>query len=116
MILYNNSKVFQEEYNTTIKGLKNSYTFMSVLPKLAQKYLKGKNVLCMDSVTNFNFNNNPTVNFTHIGFYADTQEFFEIDDWFGINYMYFKEIKDTDNVELIIEDIKAYYKDSLINK
>ena len=116
MILYDNSKVLQEEYKTTIKGLDSSYTFMSVLPKLAQKYLKGKNVICMASVTNFDSNNNPVVNFTHIGFYADTQEFFETDDWLGINYMYFKEIQDIDNVELIIEDIKSYYKDSLINK
>ena len=115
MIIYNSTIITQEDYNESVKGLTNSYTFISVSSKLAIKYLKGKNILCIASVTNFDSNNNPVVNFTHIGFYQDTEEFFKIDDWFGIHYMYFKEIKDIDNVQIIIEDIKSYYKDSLIN-
>ena len=115
-MLYDDTIITEKEYNKTIDGLNNSYKFLSVLPNLSKKYLKGKNILCMASSTNITASDNFVENFTHIGFYEDVQEFFNIDDWTGTHSMYFKEIEDVDNVETIIEDIKSHYKDSLINK
>ena len=65
MLIYDDTIITEKEYNKTIDGLNSSYKFLSVLPNLAKKYLKGKNILCMASSTNITISDNFIENFNY---------------------------------------------------
>ena len=116
MITYDNIYIQEHEYNTTIQGVNSAYTFLSVMPNMAKKYIEGKNILCLASCTNESENDIKIANFTHISFHEDCRDFFKTDsNWNGIHYMYFRFIKNVEDVDTIITDIKSKHPNCLFN-